>query len=79
VLSSDIDRPIPKGNCFAGEIGLSGEIRLTGRLDQRIAEAAKLGYKRIFVPAQKNSTSNNSGIEVIEVQKVEQVFSKLFS
>jgi DNA repair protein RadA/Sms len=79
ILSSDLDRPIPKGNCFAGEIGLSGEIRLTGRLDQRIAEASKLGYKRIFVPAQKNSTSKNSGIEVIEVQKVEQVFSKLFS
>ncbi|MFA6400531.1 MAG: DNA repair protein RadA [Salinivirgaceae bacterium] len=79
ILSSDVDRPIPKGNCFAGEVGLSGEIRLTGRLDQRIAEAAKLGYKRIFVPSQKNNTSKTSGIEVVEVQKVEQVFAKLFS
>ncbi|HAM98910.1 MAG TPA: DNA repair protein RadA [Marinilabiliales bacterium] len=79
ILSSDVDRPIPKGTCFAGEVGLSGEIRPTGRLEQRIAEASKLGYKRIFVPQQKNSTSKTFGIEVVGVQKVEQVFAKLFN
>ncbi len=79
ILSSDVDRPIPKGTCFSGEVGLSGEIRPAGRMEQRIAEAAKLGYRRIFVPKVKNKTSIKSDIEIIEVQKVEQVFSKLFS
>jgi DNA repair protein RadA/Sms len=79
ILSSDVDRPIPKGTCFSGEVGLSGEIRPAGRMEQRIAEAAKLGYHRIFVPKVKNKTSIKSDIEIIEVQKVEQVFSKLFS
>lgn len=79
ILSSDVDRPIPKGTCFSGEVGLSGEIRPAGRMEQRIAEAAKLGYDRIFVPKLKNKTPIKSPIEIIEVQKVEQVFSKLFS
>jgi DNA repair protein RadA/Sms len=79
ILSSDVDRAIPKGTCFSGEVGLSGEIRPAGRMEQRIAEAAKLGYRRIFVPKVKNKTSIKSDIEIIEVQKVEQVFSKLFS
>ncbi|MDA3894280.1 MAG: DNA repair protein RadA [Salinivirgaceae bacterium] len=78
VLSSDVDRPIPKGTCFAGEIGLSGEIRATGRIDQRISEAERLGFKRIFVPKQKKQTISQQNIEVIEVDKVENAFSKLF-
>jgi DNA repair protein RadA/Sms len=79
ILSSDVDRAIPKGTCFSGEVGLSGEIRPAGRMEQRVAEAAKLGYTRIFVPSMKNKTSIKSSIEIIEVQKVEQVFSQLFS
>jgi DNA repair protein RadA/Sms len=79
VLSSDVDRPIPKGTCFAGEIGLSGEIRPTSRIEQRISEAEKLGFKRIFIPRQKKQNLNKMNIEVVEVDKVEQVFSKLFS
>lgn len=79
ILSSDVDRPIPKGTCFAGEIGLSGEIRPTGRLDQRIAEASKLGYERIFIPRQSKSQAFQSNkIDIIYVDKIEQVFNRLF-
>lgn len=74
ILSSDIDRPLRQGDCFAGEVGLSGEIRPTARIEQRIAEAAKLGYKRIFVPnQQKNITSDKYDIQVMYVDKLEQV------
>ena len=79
VLSSDVDRPIPKGTCFSGEVGLSGEIRATSRIEQRISEAEKLGFKRIFIPRQKKQNLNKFNIEVVEVDKVENVFSKLFS
>jgi DNA repair protein RadA/Sms len=78
ILSSDVDRPINNGFCFAGEVGLSGEIRSTSRIDQRITEAAKLGYKKIFIPTQKQAIKNKE-IEIVEVSKVEQVFSQLFS
>ena len=78
ILSSDVDKPILTGTCFAGEIGLSGEIRMISRIEQRIAEAEKLGFKRIFIPKQKNSDAKKYKINVIEVEKVEQVFSKLF-
>ena len=79
ILSSDVDRPIPQGTCFSGEVGLSGEIRSTSRMDQRIAEAAKLGYKRIFIPEQKSLGPIKQPIEIIPVTKVEQVFKRLFS
>jgi len=78
ILSSDVDKPILTGTCFAGEIGLSGEIRMISRIEQRIAESEKLGFKRIFIPKQKNSDAKKYKINVIEVEKVEQVFSKLF-
>ncbi len=79
VLSSDVDRAIPAGNCFVGEIGLSGEIRPTSRIELRISEAEKLGFKRIFIPAQKKQNFNKFNIQIVEVEKIEQVFSKLFS
>lgn len=78
ILSSDVDRPISPHDCFAGEIGLSGEIRPVSRIEQRVAEAQKLGFKRIFIPPQKQSIQK-SGITIVEVNKVEQVFSKLFN
>jgi DNA repair protein RadA/Sms len=80
ILSSDVDRPIPKGTCFAGEVGLSGEIRPTSRMEQRVAEAAKLGYERIFISRQSKSLSpsTNKNIELIFVDKIEQVFNRLF-
>lgn len=76
ILSSDIDRPLRQGDCFAGEVGLSGEIRPTARIEQRIAEADKLGYKRIFVPSQqKNIATSKYKIEVRYVEKLEQVIT----
>jgi len=79
ILSSDIDRPLRQGDCFAGEVGLSGEIRPTARIEQRIAEAAKLGYKRIFVPNQpKGLQSDKYKIEILFVDRLEQVISQTF-
>lgn len=77
ILSSDIDRPLRRGDCFVGEIGLSGEIRPTGRLEQRISEAAKLGYKRIFAPVQAKGANrfDKYPIEIKFVEKIEQVIT----
>lgn len=79
ILSSDVDRAITSGTCFVGEVGLSGEIRQGQRTDQRILEAEKLGFKRIFIPKQGKTMTKKTSIEIIEVDKVEQVFNKLFS
>ncbi|RUT77718.1 DNA repair protein RadA [Ancylomarina longa] len=80
VLSSSTDIAIPKEVCFTGEIGLSGEIRPVNRIDQRIGEAEKLGFKQIFIP--KN---NSKGLDISKfkikvhlVSKVGQVFQILF-
>ena len=51
ILSSNIDIPINHKICFAGEVGLTGEIRAVSRIEQRISEAAKLGFQRIYVPS----------------------------
>ena len=79
ILSSDVDRALRQGDCFAGEVGLSGEIRPTARIEQRIAEADKLGYKRIFVPNQpKNIQPSKYNIEIRFVDKIEQVIAAAF-
>ena len=49
IISSHEDIPIPFKTCFAGEIGLSGEVRAVNRIEQRIAEAQKLGFEQIFI------------------------------
>ena len=59
ILSSNVDMPVPKGTCMAGEVGLSGEIRPVTRIEQRISEAEKLGMDTILVP--KN---NLKGVEL---------------
>jgi len=80
VLSSDLDLAIPKDSCFAGEIGLSGEIRPVTRIEQRLSEAAKLGFKRIFISKynMKGVDFSKFQIEVIGAAKVEDVFKRLF-
>jgi DNA repair protein RadA/Sms len=79
VLSSDLDFPIEKNICFAGEIGLSGEIRSVQRIEQRIAEAERLGFKRFFVSKYaKIENMKKSSIEIIPVGKVGDVLTKLF-
>jgi len=81
VLSSDIDIAIKKTDCFAGEVGLTGEIRPVSRLEQRIKEAEKLGFKRIFVPSnnKKGTKFLTNKIEIIFVSKVDEVFKSLFA
>ncbi len=80
VLSSNVDTPIKPGCCFAAEVGLSGEIRPISRVDQRIAEAEKLGFEKIYVSKfnQKGITSKKHKIEIAFVSKVEEVFRGLF-
>ncbi|HEV3324996.1 MAG TPA: DNA repair protein RadA [Puia sp.] len=80
LLSSYEDAPLSSRICFAGEVGLSGEIRAVNRTDQRIAEAEKLGFEKIFVSKynQKALTVYKSGIEVVPVGRVEEVYRYLF-
>ncbi|MDQ2179638.1 DNA repair protein RadA [Marinifilum sp. D714] len=80
ILSSSTDISIPKEVCFAGEIGLSGEIRPVNRIDQRISEAEKLGFKQIFIPKHnlKGLDISKFKIKVHLVSKVGQVFQTLF-
>jgi DNA repair protein RadA/Sms len=80
LLSSYEDVPLASQICFAGEVGLSGEIRAVNRIEQRIAEAEKLGFEKIFVSKynQKGLTVTTSGIEVVQVGRVEEVYRYLF-
>lgn len=80
ILSSNMDVAIDTTTCVAGEIGLSGEIRPVNRIEQRIKEADKLGFKRFILPKfnLQGLNINNLNIELIPVQKVEQAFRYLF-
>lgn len=80
ILSSNMDVEIEPDVCMAGEVGLSGEIRPVNRIEQRIAEAAKLGFKRIIVPASniKRLDLSRFSIEVQAVKKVEEAFRLIF-
>jgi DNA repair protein RadA/Sms len=78
ILSSNEDDAIPQDYCFAAEIGLSGEIRPVNRIEQRILEAEKLGFKKIFVSKFNKFSKKNYSIEVVLVSKVEEVFNELF-
>ena len=80
LLSSYEDTAIPMHYCFAGEVGLSGEIRAVNRVEQRIAEAEKLGFEKIIVSKynQKGLVKQQFNIEVITVGKVEEVYQLLF-
>jgi len=79
ILSSNFDLPVDKGFCFAGEVGLSGEIRSITRLEQRIGEAEKLGFKKIFIPKNtKNSGLKKFNIEIEQVGQVDEFFRKVF-
>lgn len=80
VLSSNIDIPISSKTCFAAEIGLSGEIRPVSRIEQRVAEAGKLGFDTIVVSKLnlKAARSSAKGINIQPVGKIEEVFRFLF-
>jgi len=80
ILSSAVDRNISKKMCFSAEIGLSGEIRPVSRIDQRIREAERLGYKGIMISAshQQDIVKSAKNIEVVRVSKVEDAVKILF-
>ncbi len=78
ILSSNEDIAITRKACFCGEVGLSGEIRPVSRLDQRIQEAAKVGFEKIYVSS-FNKIQASAAIQVIKVGKVEELFSEIFA
>ena len=91
VLSSNFDFPIPPDVCFAGEVGLSGEIRPVGQTERRVAEAARLGFKRIYIssftrlaaqPASPASGQTGSSetplIDIVRVADIAALVRKLF-
>lgn len=80
VLSSNVDTAIETGYCMAGEVGLSGEVRPVNRIEQRIAEAEKLGFTHIIIPKYNLQGINHSkfNIELIPVRKVEEALRALF-
>ncbi len=87
IISSHEDIPIPFKTCFAGEIGLSGEIRAVNRIEQRIAEAQKLGFEQIFISKynlpssaqdKKRMDLSRYTIEIKVVSRIEEVFQLLF-
>jgi DNA repair protein RadA/Sms len=80
LLSSYEDVPLPMQICFSGEVGLSGEIRSVNRIEQRIAEAEKLGFEKIIVSKYntKGLGKNKFNIEVIPLGKVEELYRYLF-
>jgi len=80
VLSSNVDTPIEPGWCMAGEVGLSGEVRPVDRIEQRVAEAEKLGFQHMIIPLYNLKGFNHSKykIELVPVRKVEEALRALF-
>ncbi len=80
LLSSYEDVALPQKICFAGEVGLSGEIRAVNRIEQRIAEAEKLGFEKIILSKYNAKSIQNlkTGIEIVALGKVEEVYQYLF-
>ena len=78
ILSSNEDIAVGKDVCFAGEVGLSGEIRPINRVEQRIQEAEKLGFSTIFVSKYNKISIKNALIKIVLVSKIEEVVEQLF-
>ena len=80
VLSSNVDTPIESGWCMAGEVGLSGEVRPINRIEQRIAEAEKLGFTHMIIPKynMQGLGHRHFKIELHPVRKVEEALRCLF-
>ena len=74
----DQDIALDKLTCFSGEIGLSGEIRAVNRIESRIAEAEKLGYKQIIISKYNKFNTKGFNIDIVQCGKIEEVFRLLF-
>jgi DNA repair protein RadA/Sms len=78
LISSFNDMPVSSSVCFAAEVGLSGEVRAINRVEQRISEAQKLGFERIYISQYNKVSKSNKGIQVIALSKVDQLIQALF-
>jgi DNA repair protein RadA/Sms len=80
ILSSNFDISVSADSCFSAEVGLSGEIRPVSQVERRIAEAAKLGFRKIYISSfnKKDSFARNDNIEVVAVSDVAELCRKLF-
>lgn len=81
LASSLRDREVPQAYCFAAEVGLGGEIRAVNRVEQRIAEADKLGFEKIFISPynQKRLNTQSFTIEIKPISRIEELVSSLFT
>lgn len=79
VMSSNFDVAVPRNTAFAGEVGLSGEIRTVTRIDQRVSEAAKLGFDTIYIPkGNLKGIHDKFNIKIVEVGMVAELFRHIF-
>ena len=79
IASSFEDAFVPPSVCFAGEVGLGGEVRAVSRIEGRIAEAEKLGFKKVFISKYntKGLIFKNYNIQIVPVAKLDEVFGEL--
>jgi len=78
IVSSLRDIPVDTGLVFAGEVGLSGEVRPVGMVERRVSEAAKLGFKKIIIPHQNAESIRVEGIEIVTVSTLDKALEILF-
>lgn len=78
ILSSSLDIPLDRDTCFAGEVGLSGEIRPVSRIEARMSEAVRLGMKRMLVSGHGKIPTAPKGLKVVQVKRVSEVHSVIF-
>jgi DNA repair protein RadA/Sms len=78
IVSSFESMPIDSKICFVGELGLSGEIRAVSRIEQRISEAEKLGFKTIYISKFNKLPKTNFAIKIVEVSKIDELLQFLF-
>ncbi len=79
ILSSNVDLALTEKVCFAAEVGLTGEIRPVQRIEQRIKEAEKLGFDKIFISKFNKVKTADFKIKVIQESKIERIFQQLFA
>ena len=78
ILSSNQDDAIGGKVCFAGEVGLTGEIRPVTKIDQRIREAEKLGFERIYISGHHQIEKSHYGITIVGLKRIEELVQSQF-
>lgn len=77
IVSSLLNKPVNRHAVVIGEVGLSGEIRAVTLCDRRVSEAAKLGFKQVFIPRANKSQVNSSGVTVTDVHEIQQAIDSI--